>query len=84
MKLGQRTDTPTGTPASDRQRRFILALGRRLRMPGRMMDDWLVATFGGHLDDLTVDQASEVIDVLNGWDDIPPDIRRASGQRELF
>lgn len=83
MKLGQRTDT-SGPPMTDKQKSYILALCRHLHMPGRMMDDWLRATYGRHLEDLTIAQASAVIDTLAGWEDIPPDIRRASGQQDLF
>lgn len=72
---------------TDRQLSYIHAMREKLGMTVPMLNWWIREVgFRGQandVDELTVRGASELIENMKSWPDVPVDVRRAFGQTTL-
>jgi hypothetical protein len=66
-----------------KQRDLIDRLRDQNNLTRPMLDWWVRTHYGGTVDDLTVRQASEVIETMKTWKGSPADVQRAFGQTVL-
>lgn len=71
-------------PATDDQMKFIRALQSKLKLNDATMDIQSKRMFGVPVAEITIKQASMLIDELKTWKDVPAALRRAMGQADLF
>jgi hypothetical protein len=66
------------------QRDYIESLAKKFSLPMRMLDEHTVQRFGAKFDELTMRQASLLLDEMIAWKALPADLMRAKGQMDLF
>lgn len=72
-----------GLPPTAPQVDYLRSLQRRLRLPDALLDSHCVATWGHGFAELDRAEASVLIDEMLGWRQIPAQLRREAGQRDL-
>jgi hypothetical protein len=70
--------------ATQKQREIIGILGRRHSVDAPLLDRYAGDLFGATVAGLTIGQASELIDRIQGWKSAPAEIERLRGQLDLF
>lgn len=63
---------------------YLRTLHQRHHVPDTTFDAWVADRFGCRLHELHRTDASRLIDEVKAWTSVPPDIRRAMGQLDLF
>jgi hypothetical protein len=71
-------------PVTAKQDGFVKTLQRRLKLPDVRLDNHCDQRFGRPYASLDRRQASDLIDEMLSWQDLPADLMRAKGQQDLF
>lgn len=79
-----RVDRIILNPPTYKQLGFIRQLAKKHKMTGLMLDLRCEQRFGVPLASIDKSQASALIDEMSAWESVPADLRRASGQLDLF
>lgn len=63
---------------------YVRSLQKQLHLPDAILDNHCISTFGAEFAQLDRHAVSRLIDQMIQWEQLPADLMRAKGQRDLF
>ena len=75
---------PWPGPMTEPQRNLIDQLSRQLHLPQDIRDQYCRQQFGCEYRDLTIRQASQLIERMRAWQQLPAEVQRLKGQLDLI